>query len=141
MSINQLGPWGLWQSAVNCAWDSSCSCCSSGCSAEWEVVERDTILPTSIHGAEVPGGAADIEAFHPEASPRVEAEAFQDLACVAEAEVVVPAARINSGSPGIGGKKLKHKGGKGVDLWAFSLRDLTCTAANAVRRKCCVLRV
>ena len=65
-------------------------------------MEPDTILPTSVHGeatpgAEVPGVAVDIEAFRPEAaSHRVEAEASQALACEAEAEVVVPAVRINS---------------------------------------------
>src|SRR5829696_47757 len=31
------------------------------------------------------------------------------------------------------------KGKQGTILRAFFLRDLTCTAANAVRRKCCVL--
>jgi hypothetical protein len=31
------------------------------------------------------------------------------------------------------------KGKQGAILRAFFLRDLTCTAANAVRRKCCVL--
>ena len=45
-------------------------------------------------GAEVPG-EAEFEAFPPEASPRVEAEAFRLLECGVEAAAVAQDAQIN----------------------------------------------
>ena len=61
---------------------------------------QDTILPIQVPGeerlgVEVPGEAEDIEAFRPEASPRVEAEAFGVRECEVEAEVVAQGAPIN----------------------------------------------
>ncbi len=49
-----------------------------------------------VHGAEVPGEEEHIEAFRPEASPRVEVEASQVLECEGAAEAVAQDARINT---------------------------------------------
>ena len=49
-----------------------------------------------VLGAEVRGAAGHIEAFHPEASPPVEGEAFRVLECEAEAVVVAQGARTNT---------------------------------------------
>jgi hypothetical protein len=100
LSLNLVDPRRLWHSAVNCVWASSCFCSSYGCLAKWEAGEQDTTLPImvpgeAVLGAAVPGEEEHIEAFHPEASPRVEAEAFRVHECEGEAAVAAQDARIN----------------------------------------------
>ena len=99
---NLLDPRRLSHSAVNCVWVLSCLCFSCGCSAKWEeeVGGEDNTLPIMVPGEAVLGvevpGEAEFEAFLPEASPRVEGEAFQVLECEGEAVVVAQDARINT---------------------------------------------
>ena len=100
LSVNLPDPRQLWHFAVNCVWAFSCFYFSYGCSAKWEAGEQDTTLPIMVPGeevlgAEVPGEEADIEAFLPEASPRVEAEAFRVHECEGEAAVAAQDALIN----------------------------------------------
>jgi hypothetical protein len=98
--VNLLDPRRLSHSAVNCVWALSCLCFSCGCSAKWEEEGQDTTLPMQVRGEEVLGaevpGEAECEAFPPEASPRVEVEAFRVLECEVEAVVVAQDALINA---------------------------------------------
>ena len=99
--INLLVQRRLWRSVVNYVWVSSCFCSSCGCSAKWEEGEQDTTLLIMVpgeeaRGAAIPGEEEHIEAFHPEASPRVEVEAFRVLECEVEAEAVARDALINT---------------------------------------------
>src|SRR4026208_1101297 len=74
LMINRLAQLPPWRSVVNCVGAFSCFCFSFGCSARWEAVGPDSILPARGTGKE------GWEAFLPEASPRDEAEAFRGRA-------------------------------------------------------------
>ena len=92
--INQLAQLPLWRCAANSVLAFSCFCFSSGCSARWEAVAPDSILPARDTGEEVPGEEA-FQPFHPEGSPLTEAEVFLVRACEAEAVVVAQDVPIN----------------------------------------------
>src|SRR4026208_2441994 len=85
--INQLAQLPPWRSAVNCVWAFSCFSFSSGCSASWEAVGPDSILPVRGTGAAGAGEEA-FQPFLPEVSPLIEAEVFRVRVCEAEAAVV-----------------------------------------------------
>ena len=93
--INQLVQLPPWRSAVNYVWAFSCFCFSSGCSARWEAVGPDSILPALGTGEEVPGVEA-FQPFLPGAFHRIEVEVFQVRGCEAEAVVVAQDVPINT---------------------------------------------